>query len=171
MIIIHGERQYGKVDHVPGFFYVTTSFVHVWFVPLIPLKSSIIPVGAQLRRSSGPVAIGMSLKSVLIGWGRAILFLLLFRRMFLLADLATQYFSGRGRGAQATTTDFLWPICYTGLLAILLWLTYQLSGAGYKRALRLGARLGIPAEDIGTKFGRVPQETKGSYSLDSYVSD
>src|SRR5215207_6184396 len=68
-MIIFGTRLYGKVDHVPGLFYVATKFFHVQFVPLVPAGSFLIIDDGSERG----VAIGVSGKSILVAWLRAAL--------------------------------------------------------------------------------------------------
>jgi hypothetical protein len=34
-----GDSYFGKVDWVPGLFYVRTRFLHIWFFPFVPRQS------------------------------------------------------------------------------------------------------------------------------------
>lgn len=70
-MILFGTQFYGKVDHVPGLFYVVTTFGHIWFVPLIPTGSYLIIDDGV---GENGVQIPMSIKSVLMGWLRGICF-------------------------------------------------------------------------------------------------
>src|SRR5262245_37163752 len=70
MIIIWGVRQAGTCDKVPSLFYVRTQFFHVWYIPLIPLKSFVILHGSEGDGGFRGTQIPMSGKSVLFGWLR-----------------------------------------------------------------------------------------------------
>ncbi len=47
MILIWGQRLYGKCERVPGEFYVATKFFHLWYIPLIPLGSWVVIEGSD----------------------------------------------------------------------------------------------------------------------------
>ena len=70
MIVIHGSRLYGKVDRVPGLFHVATRFFHIYYIPLIPLGSTVVV--AETKEGWKGIKVGLSLKSILITWGRII---------------------------------------------------------------------------------------------------
>ncbi|HMC64744.1 MAG TPA: hypothetical protein VKI65_07380, partial [Gemmataceae bacterium] len=72
-MIIFGEQRYGKVDQVPGLFYVATRFIHVQFVPLLPLGSYVILDGKFRDGGQSEIKIGLSVKSILFAWFRAAL--------------------------------------------------------------------------------------------------
>src|SRR5262249_17385267 len=72
-MIIFGEQRYGKVDQVPGLFYVVTRFLHVQFVPLVPLGSYLILNGKFAGGNEAEIKIGLSGKSILFAWFRAAL--------------------------------------------------------------------------------------------------
>src|SRR5262249_805729 len=71
MIIVWGERFCGKIDKVPGLFYVTTRFAHVWYLPLVPLQSYIIT--GETEGGYRGLPIPLRLRSVLMAWGRTAL--------------------------------------------------------------------------------------------------
>jgi hypothetical protein len=66
-VLIFGERLGGKVDRVPGLFYVGTMFFHVDYVPLIPLRSYIIFQGTEQGEAFQGKQIKLSSRSVLAG--------------------------------------------------------------------------------------------------------
>src|SRR5262245_51791459 len=70
MIIIWGTRLAGKCDVVPNLFYVRSQYFHVWYIPLIPLKSYLIMHGSENNGGFKGRQISMSGKSVLFGWLR-----------------------------------------------------------------------------------------------------
>jgi hypothetical protein len=66
-VLIFGERLGGKVDRVPGLFYVGTMFFHVDYIPLIPLRSYIIFQGTEQGEAFQGKQIKLSGRSVLAG--------------------------------------------------------------------------------------------------------
>ncbi|MDY3551025.1 hypothetical protein R5W24_000098 [Gemmata sp. JC717] len=70
MIIIFGEKSYGKVDRVPGVCYVVTVFAHLNYLPLIPLRSYIVIEGTESGGEFRGKQIGVSLKSMIAGYAR-----------------------------------------------------------------------------------------------------
>ncbi len=47
MGICYGTRPFGEVDHVPGLFYVSTTFYFVGWFPLVPLRSHVVLDGSE----------------------------------------------------------------------------------------------------------------------------
>jgi hypothetical protein len=147
MTFIYGTRRFGKVDHVPGLFYVTTSFVHVWFIPLIPLQSYIIVAGTGGCRG---LTIDLCLKSVLIAWLRGALYVMTFFTTGGAVLGACEYFSSPKPKFSAE------ELLYLAVVAVMLFcglcLTYTCSGPGHARARRLAALLGISEGLIKAKL-------------------
>lgn len=67
-MIVFGTRLFGKVDEVPGYFFVATDFFHIWYLPLIPLGSHLV-FGEGDEGWQG-VPVRLSLKSVAVAWLR-----------------------------------------------------------------------------------------------------
>jgi hypothetical protein len=67
--IVYGERYYGRVDRAAGLFHVATAFFHVNYVPLWPLQSCVIREDDRGFDCNGE-AVGLRLKSVLVGYAR-----------------------------------------------------------------------------------------------------
>jgi hypothetical protein len=70
VIIIFGQRMYGKVDRVPGICYVITIFAHLNFIPLVPVRSYIVLEGTEEGGEFRGKEVSVSLKSVLAGYLR-----------------------------------------------------------------------------------------------------
>src|SRR5689334_24782253 len=62
MIIVYGTRCYGKADVIEGLGHVTTRFVHIMFVPLIPIETLI-----RVDEDRG-MKLPFSFKAALSGW-------------------------------------------------------------------------------------------------------
>jgi hypothetical protein len=71
IVIFGGRRLFGRVDQVGGLFHVATMFVHIFFVPLIPLKSFVVLNATENFEDFRGIGISMSLKSVLAAYLRA----------------------------------------------------------------------------------------------------
>lgn len=65
MIIVYGVRAYGRADAIEGLGHVTCKFVHVMFVPLIPVETLFL-VGDDRG-----MKVPFSFKAALSGWLRA----------------------------------------------------------------------------------------------------
>jgi len=72
-MFIWGKRMFGLVDYVAGYFYVVTQFFHIWFIPLIPLKSYLVIDGSEKDGGFRGVEIPINGKSVMTAYLRAIL--------------------------------------------------------------------------------------------------
>lgn len=138
MIIMYGERVYGKCDVVPELFYVGTFFFHVNFLPLIPLRSMIIL--EESNQQYYGVKIGLSLKSIVLGWARVAFFLLsCMMIMILIAALV----DADGREKIAAFTVLL-PLV---LLVVGIWVALMLiprqRKPAYERACKLALKAGL----------------------------
>jgi hypothetical protein len=143
MFLHFGQHQYGKVDVVPGLCYVVTRFIHINFVPLIPLASEIVVIGVKNGSNSQRVKTSLSLKSVLMAWTRAFLYFEVVATFCLGVLLTVDHFQRR-HGPTTTDIEIIWGVAAGSL--VFLWLTYRLSRAGYDRAHQLGAELGLGRE-------------------------
>jgi hypothetical protein len=69
MIFFFGLRLFGRVDEVPGRFYVATEFYHVQFLPVVPMQTYLV-----LRQDADGwegVKIPLCRKSLAVAWLRA----------------------------------------------------------------------------------------------------
>ena len=69
MVIITGQKPYGKCDVVPGLFYVATLFFHFDYIPLIPLGTKLIL--SQKGKQYFAINLPFSFKSLALAWSRA----------------------------------------------------------------------------------------------------
>ncbi len=70
-IVYLGERRYGRVDHVPGLFYTSTTFWHINYIPVFPLRSYVVLEGSEDGREFRGTQIPLRFKSVAAGYLRA----------------------------------------------------------------------------------------------------
>jgi hypothetical protein len=89
-------RAYGATEHIPGLFYVTTVFVHVFFLPVIPLRSYL--VNEHTREALPLRALGLPSihgKSMLLGFLRGWLSVATIASALLATFIAYNNLSGR----------------------------------------------------------------------------
>lgn len=67
-MIVYGMRHYGPVDRIEGVGVVKTRFIHIWFVPLVPIGSTFV-VSEDDDGVKG-VGVGLNLRSVVVAWTR-----------------------------------------------------------------------------------------------------
>jgi hypothetical protein len=138
MLYIFGTKTYGKVDHLPGLFYVSTTFFHVNFVPLFPTGSYLIIDDGKERG----MKIGWSGKSIFFAWMRA----LAFAGGIGLACL----------GVFELAEHHIVPaviLVAMGILGVLFFfLSYKLARPGPRRALRIASQAGIAPEILARYF-------------------
>jgi hypothetical protein len=152
MFVHFGNHYYGKVDVVPDVCYVATRFFHVNFVPLIPLGSCIIVAGSENGNFQG-VKTALSLKSILTAWFRAWLYVVVVGCLGAGGLLMLEHFNARG-----TPLSFALGFGMVGMVAAAtLWMTYRFSRASYKRALQLGAELGLEPDFIERYLARAAE--------------
>lgn len=143
MFVHWGQKPYGKVDHVPGLFYVATRFVHVQYVPLIPIESMLVMDRPEVKGEYRDCVLRLSGKSILFAWLRAALIVGGVAMMFGgLAEL------GEGKNPAASLG---WMLSAVGLW-VMCWYSYRLSRPGVPRAIRLATEAGIPPEIVARAF-------------------
>src|SRR5262249_24255324 len=146
-MIIFGEQLYGKVDQVPGLFYVATRFLHVQLVPLLPLGSYVILDGKFRDGGQAEIKIGLSGKSILFGWLRAALWTVaVVVQIWALIGAAN---AAKGRTPWLNCIVY-WVVAITIIGAI--WASYRLTRAGPFRAVRLASKAGIAPELVARYF-------------------
>jgi hypothetical protein len=93
-MVVFGARLYGKVHAVPGVFYVSTRFLHCFFVPLIPTSSWVILDNTPQRNGwfdsqrKGRQLGRVLWRSAALAWLRLALLLLIALSIVLAATLA-----------------------------------------------------------------------------------
>jgi hypothetical protein len=148
MLVFIGSKLYGKVDHVPGLFYVATKFVYFQFIPLVPVGSFVVMEGTEKEdgKFSG-VSVGLSAKSILVAWLRTALVI----GAILAPTSAIQELiavaQGRGDAAEFAGSIALTVGCIFGL-----WASYRFIRAGPIRALKLAGKAGVPPETVARFF-------------------
>ena len=153
-----GQMRCGKVDQFAGLFHVVTEFFHVNFVPLVPVRSFLVPTldVPLMGGTGGEVPIKLSVKSVLTAWVRtALVLLVLFNVLFFLGNLVRWVVTWARPGAapppEMLPDALLNPLALAIGFAIFLGLTYRFSKAGYDRAVELAALLGLTEDDLNAR--------------------
>jgi hypothetical protein len=95
---VYGEHLFGRVQHVPGLFSVSTMFFHVNYVPLAPLRSYVVLDGSERGNAFQGVRIPLSFKSVLAGYLRGWLGTIAIFTGIVAAFAATSFYVGVGGG-------------------------------------------------------------------------
>jgi hypothetical protein len=143
--MIHfGTVLYGKVDEIPGLFYVKTKFFHLNFLPLLPMDSFVIH--AFTETSDGLFrgrSLGRNARSVLTAYARALLFVVI--GLSLAGTLVT--------GLLLCDGEQCWDYLAAALLCLLggaglLYGTYRWARSDASRALKHAELLGISLEQL-----------------------
>src|SRR4051812_41297249 len=131
MIVVWGEKLYGKVDHVPGLFYVSTKFFYLQYLPLIPLGSVLVLDGSEKDNAYRGAKIGLSGKSVLFAW----------LRTALIVGMIVLLFVGIAGLAEKRQSVEMAAVGFGGIvgLGLVLWASYRFSRPGAERAVRLAS--------------------------------
>jgi hypothetical protein len=140
-----GDHFYGKVDHVPGMFFVRTRFLHYLWIPVVPRESWLMRDGG----SSVGVRIPLRWKSVWLAWVRT----------FLVAMVVTFTAVGVAFARMEPEAGKM----HLGIIALIPWgialvlaaifvISYRFSRAGLHRAIQLGELLSIPSAEVERKF-------------------
>jgi hypothetical protein len=148
MIIFHGTRYYGKVDHVPGLFHVATLFFHVQFIPLIPLGSYLVLEGRKQNGGLPAIEMRWSARSVLLAWIRVAIIGAGLTSLVLLMISFLEWSEGKNVPRERLAAGL---VLGAGS-SLLLWVSYRLTRAKATRALRLAAETGIPPEVVAQFF-------------------
>lgn len=156
MAIHVGSGLFGKVDRVPGLFFVATRFYHVNFFPIHPQGSYLVFEGKvdslvldwdEQKIEDAVFPIRWSLKSVLFAYLRAVMIVC---AIFMVIGAVVTY--ERNQRGQGKPELILLTIAGILLLLILLWLSYRWTRASPYRALELAQTVGIEPEVVAGFF-------------------
>ncbi len=159
MYIVWGQKLYGRVDKVPGFFCIATQFGHLDYIPLFPVSSHIVLVeqGKQFRH----IPIPLNAKSILLTYGR----LLTGAGWMIAGGMACAFASD-----VHDRDDVMLPAIVGGVLLVvwlLLMFAKRFRMASYERACQLGFLCNLSEagwEKLNQQYGRtgnLPQPTAG----------
>lgn len=154
MFIHVGVGRYGRVDCVPKVLHVDTDFLHVCFVPLIPIGTYAVrpPVsrnGRELR-----TRIGLSARSVLMGWFRALLVAAVIGCL-VAAIYAALEMADRPRAADDLSSYLAGGLIGATVAVGLYWITQKYSTASHNRARELAEILGVRRDVIDQHYPEV----------------
>ncbi len=148
--MIYGDDYFGKVDHVPGLFFVKTRFLHCMWVPLVPRESYLMVED----EACPPIQIRLRWKSVWVAWLRSFLFVI---ALWLVTG---SFMVLIARGAESLAFAIIvWiiAVCFAGLW----YFSHRFTRAKIDRALQLGKLLGLPQDEIEIRFD--PQVQQVTY--------
>jgi hypothetical protein len=148
MIWVFGTRLYGKVDQVPGLFHVATQFVHVDFIPLVPVKSWLVFDSTVQGENFRGIPLGWHGKSIFFAWLRLGSLVGGVAALVVAAIFGVQVLDRHPEKLPlALACVVLAPILF-GLFGV----SYCLSAAGPMRALKIAGRHGIKPEVVAQFF-------------------
>jgi hypothetical protein len=150
IVIFGGRKLFGRIDRVPGLLHVATMFVHIFFIPLIPLKSYIVLDSTVSGGNFRGIEFGLNPKSMLVAYFRAFFILAALYQVFWLVRL----FMYVGPLRIFPIFTILKLIVYIGLFVAL----GKIFRAGRERALELAAKAGIDKATIEQRFANAPAE-------------
>jgi hypothetical protein len=145
MLIIHGFEMYGKTDRVPGLFHVATQFLHLYWVPFLPIKSYLVREQAG-KNPPERIPIAFCWRSAILAWWRMVLFFLGWLSAWLGAVSLFDHLAHHRRQPFQPETffaGFLVIVCFG-----LLFFSYRNRWPRPARALELAALTGISPEAL-----------------------
>jgi hypothetical protein len=143
--MIHfGTVLFGKVDEVPGLFYVKTQFFHLNFLPLFPMNSFVIHAATETSEGqfSGR-SLGYNWRSIMAAYVRAVLFIVI--GLTIAAVLVTAILCCQGEPCWDYLGAFL--LCLLGGTSLLC-ATFRWARPDAVRALKYAGILGISLEEL-----------------------
>ena len=147
-MIIYGTRLFGKCDEIPGAGHVATQFFHVYYLPLIPMKSHFVIEGSKSGDGYKAIALDLSWRSVGFAWLRAVAALGLIGGCavsFIAADESHNMVVGIAGAVASIVT-----------MAALVWASYRLARPSEQRIGALKQQLGL----VTVGAPQVPTVTK-----------
>ncbi len=135
-MIVYGVRKFGKVDALENGAHVATQFVHIWFVPLIPLKTHLV-VSEDGNNYQG-IPLPFSFKSLLAAWLRCFL---VFSTLGALAVMFAAIAEGEIEGLDAVIAAPIAGVAAAALIATFV-LSYRFFKPSPERARELEAKMG-----------------------------
>ena len=150
MIIIHGTRLYGKVDQVPGLFFIATSFFYLQFIPLFPLGSFLVLEGTT--KEGGGFSgrkLALSGKSIFFAYFRLALFI---GGCIVATVVFIDAFEMLERNGIVDWSAFGGMLATSIVLFLAFWTSYRFTHARPTRALELARQVGIPPETVAKFF-------------------
>jgi hypothetical protein len=140
--VVQGTRWYGRVDSVPGLFYVATRFHHLQFLPTFPLGSYLVFDDGTEQTG---LFLGTNRKSVVMAYVRTLIVAAAFVSGLFLAFGLGDWMTGRpGYPAEVILPLFAAVPAWI----FLFWLTYRLTRASDSRALWWAGVAGLDVDAV-----------------------
>jgi hypothetical protein len=152
MYLVFGTSKYGKTDHLPGLFHVMTEFFHVYYVPLVPLRSAVHMDNAG---EAPGTPISMSGKSVLVTYLRGLVGVAAFLSTLIFLGTMFNVFNPR---KHPHVIENRWLFLAAAVVGwFLVALSYRWTKPSPVRALELANTLDLPMESIVEHYLDDPQ--------------
>lgn len=154
MFIIWGSYYCGKCDEVPRLCHVETHFGHLYYIPLIPIGSYAV-FGRTNDGGIQGIPLGVSMKSVVLGWLRAGCVLGAIGCAAATVIMATDL-----KTVPLAIVAGLFTVACIGLFVATKKLAF-FTRASYERALEIAQRAGVTPEGmlmIEVAYGRLNAE-------------
>ena len=151
-MLVFGHYLLGKIDHLPGYFYVSTRFGHLWFIPLVPEQALlIIDDGAPSDKLRG-IKIPFQWRSAIVGWMRGFVVLGLIASIGACAAFISLALNGLERTRSESWQGLGIAVVVSVFFGICYWATIRLTRISLGRAIELGKLLGIPQHEIEARI-------------------
>jgi hypothetical protein len=158
-MFIFGNRLYGKVDHVPGLFYIATEFGHYLFVPVVPLRSYLILDNGKEQA----IPVPMSKKSIFVAWLSTVCFV--GGTVAACVGAAGLEWARRGDDTTANTITLV-----LGLAVLAIGVaSYWIFRAGRKRALVIAEQAGLDLAYVNAYFDRLEGRETPEFTTNSPI--
>lgn len=137
--MVYGWGLYGRVDRVPGLFFVATQFLHVSFFPVYPSQSYLVIERAEAAAGPTAVKLELNMKSIAMAYLKALL---------VAAGLGLSFF-GTIAALRIEESPWFWLFPALGVGCLALWWVRRGAGAATpERAMELGALAGIHVDTV-----------------------
>lgn len=146
-----GSGLFGRTDKVGNLLYVGTNFIHLFFIPLIPLGSYVVRREHDEWDGFKGVRIRLSIKSILYAWARTAAIITIPVMLYRFYD-ASYGVGAIGRDPMYSSSWDYGP-GWTGVLYIAgsllaLWLMRVTSVASNRRGIELAQMAGFQIERV-----------------------
>lgn len=149
-MILYGKSLFGRVDRVPGIFYVATKFFHIGYVPLVPMGSWLVFDGTESEKNWKGIRLGWEWRSIGMAWLRT---LILAPGVALLLHGVWGAYLHFGSPSGPSLGSAVLEFAGAALLFIGYGLSHRFARASEWRAKQLVLQSGLPPNILEGRFG------------------